>query len=139
ADTLTGTVYFESGQDPAFFDCANTTPEDPETVTLSCLISNTGCGASPATTEACPRAGEWQPVATQPLPRSFFGLTTPSVPGPPTCALPGAAADDQIVLFGSYEGDGISSVTVAGPDEETMTARAPLQHGERPLSHVVSG
>src|SRR5262245_58929478 len=51
ADTLTGSVYFESGQNPAFFDCTNTTPGDPETVTLSCSISNPGCGASPATTD----------------------------------------------------------------------------------------
>ncbi len=138
ADTLTGTVYFEGGQNPAFFDCTNTTPEDPETVTLSCSISNPGCGASPATTEACPRGGEWQQVAAQPLPRSFFGLTTSAVPAPPTCALPEAAAADRIVLFGSYEGDGISTVTVAGQDEETTTASVLIEPGADPLYIVLS-
>jgi hypothetical protein len=138
ADTLTGTVYFESGQNPAFYDCTNTTPEDPETVNLSCSISNPGCGASPATTTACPQGGEWQPVATQPLPRSFFGLATSAVPVPPTCALPEAAADDRVVLFGSYEGDGISTVSVAGQDAETTTARVLIEPGADPLYVILS-
>jgi hypothetical protein len=75
SNTVTGNVYFESGVPPAFFDCTNTTPTDPGTVTLACFISNPGCGASVPTTESCPQDGEWQTVKAQQLPRSFFGLS----------------------------------------------------------------
>jgi hypothetical protein len=138
ADMLTGTVYSGGGQERAFFECTNMTPENPETVTLSCSISNSGCGASPPSTEVCPQDGEWQQVATQPLPRPFFGLARSTVPVPATCALPEAAADDRIVLFGSHEGDGIPTVTVAGQDEQTTTARVLIEPGTDPLYIVLS-
>lgn len=56
---------------------------------------------------------------------------------PPGRTLPPAAADDQIILFGAYEGDAISTVSVAGQDEDTQTARVVITPGARPLYIVL--
>jgi hypothetical protein len=75
-DTVTGNVYFEGGEPPAFFDCTNISPEDPSLVNLQCFLSYSGCGASSPTLATCPQSGEWKAISATPLFRSFFGLST---------------------------------------------------------------
>lgn len=63
----------------------------------------------------------------------------PYLPPPPaTCDLPEPAATDQVVLFGAYEGDAISTATVAGQDGVTDTARVVIEPGTTPLYVVLS-
>jgi hypothetical protein len=56
---------------------------------------------------------------------------------PPQQTLPPVGPDDRIILFGSYEGDAISTVTVAGQDEDTETARVVIAPGTAPLYVVL--
>ncbi|MGH3640857.1 MAG: hypothetical protein ACRDUX_17710, partial [Mycobacterium sp.] len=51
----------------------------------------------------------------------------------PQRTLPAVAPDDQVILFGVYEGDAISSSTIAGQDEDTETARVVIEPGATPL------
>lgn len=53
------------------------------------------------------------------------------------CALPRPAADAQIMLVGTYEGQAVSSVAVSGPDAETTLAYVDIAAGERPLYVVL--
>jgi hypothetical protein len=55
-----------------------------------------------------------------------------------SCTMPGAHPDDEVVLFGAYEGDTISTATVAGQDEATTTIRVDVAPGTRPLYVVLS-
>lgn len=61
-----------------------------------------------------------------------------SQPPDSTCELPAAVPDDQIVLFGAYEGEAISTASVVGQDEETDTARVVVEAGTTPLYVVLS-
>ncbi|MFC7053056.1 EF-hand domain-containing protein [Hansschlegelia quercus] len=54
------------------------------------------------------------------------------------CELPPPGKDDLIVAFGVYEGNAIPTVTVAGQDKETTTAKLEIEPGDRPLYVVVS-
>lgn len=57
---------------------------------------------------------------------------------PRACTLPAAPAGDRVVLFGAYEGDAMSTVTLAGQDEETETARVVVAPGPDPLYVILS-
>ena len=72
-----------------------------------------------------------RPIGDNPI--CFF-----SEPPPVTCDFPEAPAADQIVLFGAYEGDAISTVTIAGQDEETETARVVIGEGASRLYVVLT-
>lgn len=74
-------------------------------------------------------------------------LTDPNAATPPVSTptpshghtdLPNAAADDQIILVGAYEGDAIASTTIAGQDQETGTARVVIEPGTAPLYVLLS-
>ena len=70
-------------------------------------------------------------------------LTQPALCGiyevpPVTCDLPAAPEADQIMVFGTYEGDAISAVTIAGQDEVTDTARVVVAPGDTPLYLVLA-
>jgi hypothetical protein len=56
----------------------------------------------------------------------------------PARTLPEAAPDDQVILFGAYEGDAISSTTIAGQDEVTVTARVVIEPGATPLYVILT-
>lgn len=56
----------------------------------------------------------------------------------PTCELPRADADQQIVAFGLYEGDAVPSATVVGQDEESTTAEVVIEEGDTPLYLVLT-
>ena len=62
----------------------------------------------------------------------------PPTPPRSTCTLPAAAGDDQIVLFGAYEADAVSTVTLGSQDIETTTARVAIEPGTRGLYVVLS-
>jgi hypothetical protein len=55
-----------------------------------------------------------------------------------TCDLPEAPASDEVILFGAYEGDAISTTAIAGQDEETETARVVIAPGPTPLYVVLA-
>jgi hypothetical protein len=57
---------------------------------------------------------------------------------PSNCRLPAAGAHDDVVLFGAYEGDALSTATVAGQDEVTTTARVVVEPGATPLYLILS-
>jgi len=54
------------------------------------------------------------------------------------CTLPPPSEDAEIVLFGAYEGDAMSTVTVAGRDDVTETARVVVAAGDTPLYIVIA-
>jgi hypothetical protein len=55
-----------------------------------------------------------------------------------TCELPQAPEDDEIILFGAYEADAMSTVTIAGQDESTQTARVVIAPGTSRLYVVLA-
>jgi hypothetical protein len=72
------------------------------------------------------------------LPINNAGLCGFYEPPDITCDLPEAPDADQIVLFGAYEGDAISTVTIAGQDEDTQTARVVVETGDTSLYVVLA-
>ena len=69
----------------------------------------------------------------QPLGESFCRTIEPA-----SCELPAADPGDQVVLFGAYEGDTVSTATVTGQDGTTGTARVVIEPGAEPLYVVLS-
>src|SRR5262249_13858561 len=74
---------------------------------------------------------------------SGLPVSNPSLCGvsyPPTysCTLPAAPPSDQVVAFGAYEGDAISTVTTNGPDADTVTARVVIEPGSTGLYVVLA-
>jgi len=59
-------------------------------------------------------------------------------PVPPACTLPEALPEDQVVVFGAYQGDATATATVAGQDEETRTARIVVEPGVQSLYVILS-
>ncbi len=49
------------------------------------------------------------------------------------CKPPAAAANEEVVIVSGYEGDAISSVSVAGMDRTTSTGRMIIESGKAPL------
>ncbi|MEM7223390.1 MAG: hypothetical protein AAF495_10450 [Pseudomonadota bacterium] len=49
------------------------------------------------------------------------------------CTVPKPSVGSQVVLTGVYEGQGLSTVAVAGPDRVTTTATITVESGEAPL------
>jgi len=72
------------------------------------------------------------------LPITDAGLCGIFLPPSYSCVLPAAPAADQVVLFGAYEGDAMSTVTINGQDEETVTARVVVESGTTPLYIVLA-
>jgi hypothetical protein len=54
------------------------------------------------------------------------------------CTLPRPTEAVEVVLFGAYEGDAMSTVTVEGQDEVTKTARVVIAAGDAPLYIVIA-
>lgn len=59
-------------------------------------------------------------------------------PSDTTCDLPAPRDDERIVTVGAYEGDTISTASVAGPDEPTDVIRVRVASGAEPLYVVLS-
>jgi len=66
-----------------------------------------------------------------------FCWMLPPEPGA-TCEIPPALPDDEIVVFGAYEGDTISTTAVAGQDEVTGTVRVNVEAGPGSLYVILS-
>lgn len=58
---------------------------------------------------------------------------------PPSCDLPKPGRGDRVVVAGAHEGDGVSTATIVGQDDETTTARVVIEPGTEPLYVVLSG
>ncbi|MCP4183427.1 MAG: hypothetical protein GY761_08925 [Hyphomicrobiales bacterium] len=50
-----------------------------------------------------------------------------------SCKVPDVPAGAKVILVGAYEGSSVSSVTVAGQDEETSTNKLVVENGKEPL------
>jgi Ca2+-binding EF-hand superfamily protein len=55
-----------------------------------------------------------------------------------SCELPKPAGDEQVVVFGTYEGQNTSTVSVVGMDRETSTGKITIEPGDKPLYMVLS-
>lgn len=56
----------------------------------------------------------------------------------PSCKAPQRPEGAKVVLVGAYEGSGVSSVSVAGQDAETSTAKLMVEPGDEPLFLVLT-
>ena len=54
------------------------------------------------------------------------------------CRAPQVPAGNEVVLFGTYEGEAISSVSVAGQDRATTAGTIAIESGTRPLTVFVT-
>lgn len=54
------------------------------------------------------------------------------------CDLPRARTDDIVALVGVYEGEAISTLTIAGQDSVTSTLELEIEEGDKPL-YIVAG
>ncbi|MGD9869244.1 MAG: hypothetical protein AB7U38_14735, partial [Hyphomicrobiales bacterium] len=54
------------------------------------------------------------------------------------CDLPEAGEKDQVVVLGTYEGHAVSSVSVAGLDDETSTGTIAIEKGDTPIYLVAT-
>jgi hypothetical protein len=72
------------------------------------------------------------------LPLTNSGLCGLYEPPTSTCELPEASEGAQIILFGAYEADAVSTVTIVGQNENTQTARVEIAPGTTPLYVVLT-
>lgn len=54
------------------------------------------------------------------------------------CELPKPAANDQVVVFGTYEGQNTATASVVGMDRETSAGKITIEPGDKPLYIVLS-
>lgn len=59
-------------------------------------------------------------------------------PEVPTCTIPGARDDEQIVFLGIYEGETLSNVSVAGQAEDTDVVPITIEKGDKKIYFVAS-
>lgn len=56
----------------------------------------------------------------------------------PVCTLPAVPAGAQLVVYGGYEGDAISSAVIGGADEETNLIDVKIERGSAPLYLILT-
>lgn len=110
------------GQPPYVDDAA------PIATPMETVATGTPCTVQTATPSSQPLL----PAATE----------TPADPDPsmdqPQATLPLVAANDEVIVFGTYEADAISASTIAGQDGVTQTARVVIEPGESPLYIILT-
>ena len=96
---------------------------------LKSSVSRAGVGRGSDLCRAFERAGRCAGdcvAVSEALESCWFGVSAART-------LPAAAPDDQVILFGAYGGDALSSTTIAGQDEVTVSALVVIEPGATPL------
>jgi hypothetical protein len=74
---------------------------------------------------------EAAPLTREQILNSPFGQSVAGVR--PTCSAPNPPDDAQFIVLSAYEGSALSTVSVAGMDEETQVARLVIEAGDAPV------
>lgn len=77
-------------------------------------------------------------IAAEPVPETSQP-PSPGSPGRPACILPPPSAAAETIALSVYEGDGLSTVAVSGPDVETTVVRVNVEPGTTPIYLFVTG
>lgn len=72
------------------------------------------------------------------FPEDAPAITRIPVAGDSTCSLPPIPRGSRFLFAGFYEGQALSTVTVAGQDEETFVAELEIESGTQPITLVLS-